>query len=61
MAVAGNEGFKLTSVYILVAFLLAKTLNRDGFDQTPKEIKKESIILKLRKSFYGLDDTIIKL
>ena len=55
-AVAANEKFKLRSMDIRAAFLQAKELDRDIFMVPPKDVKKESVLWKLKKPLYGLND-----
>ena len=55
-AVAANEKFKLRSMDIRAAFLQAKELDRDVFMVPPKDVKKESVLWKLKKPLYGLND-----
>ena len=55
-AVAANERFKLRSMDIRAAFLQAKELDRDVFMVLPKDVKKESVLWKLKKPLYGLND-----
>merc|ERR1712101_98534 len=56
MAISANYNFKIVSVDIRAAFLLAKTLDREVYVKPPKDQEKEGIIWKLLKPFYGLDD-----
>ena len=53
-AVAANEGFKLRSIDIRAAFLHAKCLDRAVYMESPKDVKKEGKILKLKKHLYRL-------
>ena len=55
-AVAANEEFKLRSMDIPAAFLQAKELEREIYMVPPKDVKKESVIWKLKKPLYGLND-----
>ena len=55
-ALAANEGFKLRSIDIRVAFLQAKGLDREVYMEPLKDVKKEGKILKLKKPLYGLND-----
>merc|ERR1712030_248662 len=55
-ALAANEEFKLRSIDIRAAFLQAKTLEREIFLQPPKDVQKEGILWRLKKSLYGLND-----
>ena len=57
MAVAANNNFKLASVDIRAHFLRSKVLDRDIFAKPPEDIKKPGVVWKLKKPFYGLDDT----
>ncbi len=54
--VAANENFELRKIDIRAAFLQAKYLDREVFLKPPKDIKREGIILKLKKPLYGLND-----
>ena len=53
---AANEDFEFRKIDIRAAFLQAKQLDRDVFLRPPKDIRKEGIILKLKKPLYGLND-----
>ena len=53
---AANEGFKLRSVDIHVAFLQAKDLEREIFLLPPRDVQKEGLLWKLKKPLYGLND-----
>ena len=53
MAIAVNNNFRLTSVYIRAAFLQSKVLDRDVF---AKQIRNSGLIWRLEKPLYGLDD-----
>merc|ERR1711984_63069 len=55
-SLAANERFKLRSIDIRVAFLQAKTLEREIFLLPPTDIRKEGMIWKLKKPLYGLND-----
>ena len=55
-AVPANEGFKLRSIDIRVAFLQAKCLDREVYMEPPKDVKKEGKIWKMKKPLYGLKD-----
>ena len=55
-AVAVNEKFKLRSIDIWAAFLQAKELEREIYMVPPKDVKKESVLWKLKKPFYCLND-----
>ena len=56
VALAANDGFRLSSVDIRAAFLQAKELDRDVYMVPPKDVKKESVLWKLRKPLYSLND-----
>ena len=55
MAVAANNGFKLASADIRVAFLESRTLDRDVFMKPHPDIRKEGIIWRLKKPLYGVE------
>ena len=59
-AVAANEDFKLRSIDIRAVFLQAKELNRDVYLLSPKDIRKEGYIWRLKKPLYGLNDALRK-
>ena len=61
MEVVANKCLKLTLIYIQVAILQAKILERGVFAQHLKDIKKEKIIFNLNKPLNWLDDTNRKL
>ena len=48
--------WKLQSVDITCAFLQGNTINREVYLQLPKDIRKEGIVWKLKRSIYGLND-----
>ena len=51
-AVGANEGFKLRSIDIRVAFLQAKCLYKEVYMEPPKDVKKDEKIWKLKKPLY---------
>jgi hypothetical protein len=53
-AVTANEDFEIESIDIRAAFLQSRVLKRDVFLEPPKDIKKEGVILKLKKPYVGL-------
>ena len=59
-AFAANEGFRLRSIDIRVAFLQAKGLDREVYMEPPKDVKKEGKIWKLKKPLYRLNDASCK-
>ena len=61
IVVSANEGFGLRSMDIRTVFSQAKCLDREVFMEPPRDIKKEGKIWKLRKPFYGLNDTSRKI
>ena len=58
MAVAANNVLKLASVDIKAAFLQSKMLERDVFVKPLEDVKKPSVIWRLKKPLYGLDDAL---
>ena len=55
-AVAANQDFNLRSIDIRAEFLQARELDRDVFLMSPKDIRKEGYVWKLKKPLYGLND-----
>ena len=49
MAVAANNGFKLASVDIRVAFVQSRPLDRDVFMKPLPDIRNEGVIWRLKK------------
>ena len=56
LTVCVNQGFKLKSLDVTLAFLQGEKLERDVFVIPPPEVRKAGMVWKLQNSAYGLYD-----
>ena len=56
MSISANNGFRLASLDIRVAFLQSKALDWDVFIKPQADIKKPGFVWRLNKTLYCLDN-----